>query len=59
MTPNQSLELKKAIKLLVKAEIANSWAGTRSAEETPSLLAEVHAARARVDALINNLWSHP
>jgi hypothetical protein len=55
MTPAQAHQLKKAIRILVRAEIANSWIGSQSKEDHEIIKDELKSAKARISAIISRM----
>lgn len=52
---DKKAQLKRAIRELVRAEIANSWKGASYAEDVPIIEDELRRARIRVSVLISQL----
>jgi hypothetical protein len=48
-------KLRRAIRRLVRAEIANSWKGGGDPEDIPVIGEELHAAKTRLSVLITQL----
>lgn len=57
MTPSQAIKLKAMIKMLVKAEIENSWKGGKDPSDIPEIEAELQAAKVRLESYIRSLTS--
>ena len=55
MSPDQAAQLKRAIRVLVRAEIARSWKGSQPVEDHEIIDSELKAAKTRVSVLIHRL----
>lgn len=55
MTPENQEKLKRAIRQLVIAEIANSWKGSAYAEDIPIIEEDLRRARIRVSVCIKEI----